>query len=171
MSRTAKSPAEQRPAPPSSRLLRDPGHALALGLGSGLSPKAPGTFGTVAALLLWWPLSQLSLVGYLVATLVVVVAGIGICGRTGRALGVADHPAIVWDEVAGLLIALVAVPAGWYWVLAGFLLFRLFDIVKPPPVGWLDRNLPGGLGVMADDVAAGLLALAVLQILAWGVGV
>ena len=156
-----------KPAPPSPALLRDPGHLLSLGFGTGLSPKAPGTVGTLVGVALWWPLAHLPLVGYLLAVVAITLVGVWLCGRTGRVLGVHDHPAIVWDEVAGYLVAMAALPLGWEWALAGFIAFRFFDIVKPPPVGWIDRNLPGGWGVMLDDIAAGLMALGVLHLAHW----
>ncbi len=98
------------------------------------------------------------------ATLALFLLGVWACAKTGRELGVHDHPAIVWDEVVGYLITMTGAPTNWQWLLGGFLLFRLFDILKPWPVRWFDRRVAGGLGVMADDVVAGLMALAVLQI-------
>ncbi|QSX38162.1 phosphatidylglycerophosphatase A family protein [Shewanella sedimentimangrovi] len=143
--------------------LKNPWHFLALGFGSGLARKAPGTFGTLAAVPLYLLLAQLPLAAYLVATAVAVVLGIYICDRASRDMGVHDHGAIVWDEVAGLLITLIAAPAGWHWLLAGFVLFRLFDILKPWPIRVLDAKVHGGLGIMADDVLAGIFAWACLQ--------
>jgi phosphatidylglycerophosphatase A len=92
--------------------------------------------------------------------------GIWICGRTAASLGVADHPSIVWDEVVGILITMAAAPVGWRWLVAGFLLFRLLDIAKPWPIGWLDRHVQGGLGIMLDDAVAGFLASVALQVIA-----
>ena len=91
------------------------------------------------------------------------VVGIWICGQTARDLGVHDHGGIVWDEIVGMLIALTAAPPGWLWLVAGFAMFRLFDVVKPWPISTLDREVGGGLGIMLDDILAGLCALAVLQ--------
>ncbi|MBK1691583.1 phosphatidylglycerophosphatase A family protein [Ectothiorhodospira mobilis] len=154
--------------PPAASILRDPVHLLAFGLGSGLSPRAPGTAGTLAAVPLFLLMLQgLPLWAYLLVTALAALAGIGLCGESARRLGVHDHPGIVWDEFVGLWITLIAVPAGWSWILAGFVLFRLFDILKPWPIGWLDRHLGGGIGIMLDDVLAGLYALGVLQGLAW----
>lgn len=112
---------------------------------------------------LYLALHGLPLAGYLAATAMVIGLGIVVCGRAARRLGVHDHPSIVWDEVAGYLVTMCGVPTGWGWVLAGFLLFRLLDIAKPWPIRWLDRRLSGGLGIMADDLLAGLVAMAVLQ--------
>ncbi|HYN77149.1 MAG TPA: phosphatidylglycerophosphatase A [Lamprocystis sp. (in: g-proteobacteria)] len=138
-------------------------HWIAFGLGSGLVPWAPGTFGTIAAIPLYLILALLPLGGYLVALAVVIVLGVWACDRTARDLGDQDPGAIVWDEFAGLLVTLAGAPAGWGWVVAGFVLFRGFDILKPWPISWLDRRLTGGLGIMLDDLAAGLAAWACLH--------
>jgi phosphatidylglycerophosphatase A len=140
-------------------------HLLAFGFGAGCSPKAPGTMGTLLAVGLYLPLSRLPLAAYLAVLAVVIVVGIGLCGRASRDLGVHDHPGIVWDEIAGFLLTMVAVPPDWSWILAGFLLFRLFDIWKPWPIGWLDRRVGGGLGIMLDDLVAGLFAAVCLQLM------
>lgn len=140
-------------------------HWLAFGLGSGLAPKAPGTFGTIAALPLWWLLlADLSPVFYLLFLLVTFAFGVFLCDRTSNDLGVHDHPGIVWDEWVGVWIALFMVPAGWLWVLAAFGLFRFFDIIKPWPIKWLDQKVEGGFGIMIDDVLAGLFALGIVQL-------
>lgn len=146
--------------------LSDPVHFLALGFGSGLAPHAPGTFGTLAAVPLYLLLAGLPLWIYLAVTAVVCTAGIWICDRAARDFGVHDHPAIVWDEIAGFLVTMIAAPAGVIWIVAGFLLFRFFDIFKPWPIGLLDRRVQGGLGIMLDDLLAGVYAAMVLQILA-----
>ena len=152
-----------RPTPAFRELLARPHHLLAFGLGSGLAPRAPGTAGTLAAIPLYLSLSPLSLPLYVAVVVLVSVLGVWLCGATAREIGVHDHPGIVWDEWAGYLLTMTAAPPGWMWVLAGFVLFRLFDIVKPWPVGWADRRLGGGLGIMLDDILAGLLAAACLQ--------
>ena len=145
-------------------LCRRPVHLLAFGLGSGLAPVAPGTVGTLACLPFYWLLSELPLDSYVLAVSALFVAGIAICNTTTQDLKVPDHPGIVWDEWVGYLVAMTAVPPSIPWVLAGFLLFRLFDVLKPGPIGWLDKNIHGGLGIMLDDLAAGLAAAAVLAI-------
>lgn len=156
------------PLPSAKQLLADPRLLLALGFGSGLAPKAPGTVGTLAALPLAWLMQlYLPMWGYGLAILLAGLAGIYLCGYAGRWLGVSDHGAIVWDEFVGLWIALLWVPAGWVWWLYGFVLFRVFDIWKPWPIGWADRQVKGGLGVMLDDILAGAMALAVLQASWW----
>jgi len=141
-------------------------HWLAYGFGSGLLPKAPGTWGTLAAVPLYLLLPPLSLPLYLAITVLAFAVGVWACGRVGEELGVHDHPAIVWDEVVGFFITMTAAPAGWPWLVAGFALFRLFDIWKPWPIGPVDQRVKGGLGVMLDDVLAGLMALGVLQVAA-----
>ena len=145
----------------------NPVHFLAFGMGAGCSPKAPGTMGTLIAVALYLPLSHLPLWAYLLATVIVSVVGIWICGWSARDLDVHDHPGIVWDEIAGYLITMIAAPAGLLWMLIGFVLFRFFDILKPWPISWLDKHVGGDLGIMLDDVAAGIAALGCLQLLAY----
>ncbi len=147
-----------------SHLLRNPIHLLAVGFGSGLAPKAPGTFGTLAAIPLVWLAQQSGNVGYLVLTLLVVIAGIGICSYTAKAMGEHDSPAIVWDEIAGYMVAFIGLPWSWQNLVLAFVLFRLLDITKPGPIGWCDRKLQGGLGIMADDVVAGVATGLTLQL-------
>jgi len=148
-------------------IIKHPAYFLACGFGSGLSPVASGTTGTMAAipilLLLSW--AGLETWQYLLIVVAVIFSGVWLCGKTSKDFGVDDHPAIVWDEFAGFFVTMVAVPVTWYWVLAGFFLFRLFDVIKPWPANWLETNLPGGWGIMMDDVQAGIYAWAVLQIL------
>lgn len=146
------------------QLLRDPGHLLSFGFGSGLSPYAPGTAGTVAAIPFYLLLSYLHPLGYLIATLISVVLGVYLCGRTSKALGVHDHAAIVWDEFAGYFITMLFAPVSPLNVIVGFCLFRVFDIVKPWPASVIDTRLHSGLGVMLDDVIAGIYAMVVLQL-------
>ena len=142
---------------------RNPVHVLAFGLGAGAAPVAPGTAGTVVGLLLYAAIADLPLPVYLALLAIVAVVGVAVCGRTASDLGVHDHPGIVWDEIAGLLVALCGVPVGWGWAIAGFALFRLFDIWKPWPIHWIDERVGGGLGIMADDLVAGLYATVLLH--------
>lgn len=138
-------------------------HWLALGFGSGLAPKAPGTFGTLAALPLVWLLAMLPL-GWSAAVIVAcAVLGVYLCDVVSRDIGAEDHGAIVWDEIVGFAITLWAVPVSIQNVLVAFVLFRLLDIAKPWPICWFDRNLQGGLGVMMDDIVAGVLACLLLH--------
>jgi phosphatidylglycerophosphatase A len=148
--------------PVAAALLRDPVHLLALGFGSGLAPVAPGTFGSVVGLLFGLALAPF---GLWVALTVTTVAGIWICGESARKLGVHDHSAIVWDEVTGMMLTLLAAPATWWGVALAFGLFRLFDVWKPWPIREVDHGMRGGLGIMLDDVmAAGMAAILLLII-------
>ncbi len=146
--------------------LSNPLHLLALGFGSGLSPIMPGTMGTLAAIPFYLLIADLPLWLYGVLLVVGFVAGIKICNAATAAIGRHDHGAIVWDEFIGFGVTMVAAPAGWQWLATGFVLFRFFDMVKPWPIGWFDRRVHGGFGIMLDDVIAGLFALACLQGLA-----
>lgn len=149
----------------SKTVLSSPVHFLAFGFGSGLSPKAPGTMGTLAAIPLYLLLANLPLWNYLLIVLVISVAGVWLCGESSRRLGVHDHGGIVWDEFAGFLLTMTAAPQEWWWIAIGFGLFRLFDIWKPWPVSIADRKVHGGLGIMLDDLLAGVYAWIVLQLL------
>lgn len=146
--------------------MKDPVQLLAFGFGSGLAPVAPGTFGTLAAIPFYLVLQTLSLPLYLVVVLISAVAGIWICGYAAKQLGVHDHPGIVWDEFVGLWITMIAAPVGWLWLVIGFVLFRIFDILKPWPIRWIDRKVEGGFGIMLDDILAGVFAAVVLQLIA-----
>ena len=145
--------------------LKNPIHFVSLGFGSGLAPKAPGTFGTIAAIPVYLLLSNLSIVWYLLATLLVSLLGIAACQYTSDKLNVHDHPGIVIDEIAGYLITMIAAPVNVLWIITGFILFRIFDILKPWPISWLDKKIHGGLGIMIDDIVAGIFALVCLQLI------
>lgn len=149
--------------------LRDPLQLLAFGFGSGLAPKAPGTFGSLAAVALFPLLALLPLPAFLAVLVASAVGGVYICGHAARALDVHDDGRIVWDEFAGQWLALLPLLPLAQWdaraligLAAGFGLFRLFDIAKPWPIGYFDRSVPGGLGIMLDDLIAGAIAAAVL---------
>ncbi|WP_413698579.1 phosphatidylglycerophosphatase A [Psychromonas sp. KJ10-10] len=145
--------------------LTNPLHLGAVGFGGGLPDKAPGTFGTIAAVPLYFLLSFLALETYVIVLIVSSLLGFWFCHVTSRDMGVHDHKAIVWDEFVGYWITMVAVPFSWQWALVGFVLFRLFDILKPWPISWLDKKMQGGFGIMIDDIVAGIFAAIVLQIL------
>lgn len=154
-------------------LLATPAGWLACGFGSGLTPVAQGTFGSLAALLPWLLLRELSWPLYVIVLLLGFGIGVWACNVGGRALGVDDHRSLVWDEFIGQWIALspLLIPtllgAGgfrWWMLVAGFALFRLFDVWKPWPIRWLDRRVKGGFGVMIDDVIAGIFAAAALAL-------
>ncbi len=143
--------------------MRSPSLFLAFGFGSGLAPKAPGTFGSLAGLAIWFLLADLSLPTYLMLVAVSGLCGVFICGTAAKKLGVHDHGGIVWDEFVGYWIAMFMAPSGLFWVLLGFVLFRLLDIFKPWPIKWADKGLAGGLGIMLDDVLAGIMAALGMQ--------
>ncbi|MDG1750419.1 MAG: phosphatidylglycerophosphatase A [Thalassotalea sp.] len=145
--------------------LSDPIQFLALGFGSGLVPKAPGTFGTLAAIPLLLLCSSMTTMHYALLVLVMAVVGIYICDYAAKAADVHDHPAIVWDEIVGLFITMFMIPLTWQSILVGFILFRVFDIFKPWPISWLDKHCHGGFGIMIDDVVAGFAALVCMHII------
>ena len=143
----------------------DPGHFLAFGFGTGLARRGPGTVGTLVAFPLFWLLEPRLSDGQFLAALALMFAlGIWVCGRAGRALGVADHGGMVWDEIVAFLLVLFLIPPGAVWQAAGFVLFRLFDIFKPGPIRYFDRTLKGGFGVMFDDLVAAASTLLVLAL-------
>lgn len=165
---TMPAPLENRPeSRPAPDLLQHPAQLIAFGFGSGLAPRAPGTAGTLVAIPLYLLFADLSLLHYTMLIVLAAVLGVWICGVASRQLQVHDHPGIVWDEFVGFWITLWAVPLDWRWVIAGFLLFRLYDIVKPWPVSLLDRKVGGGLGIMIDDILAGMMACLTLHIALW----
>lgn len=147
-------------------LLSDPAHFIALGFGSGLSPRAPGTVGTLLAWALYPLIKRPVSDGlFLILLVSLFVAGVMVCDRTGRALGEHDHGAIVWDEMIAIWLVLLVTPAFFTWQLAAVVLFRFFDIVKPPPIRWVDQQLKGGFGVMVDDLIAAAFAIISLSVL------
>ena len=144
-------------------VLSSPIHFFAFGFGSGLSYRAPGTMGTLVAVPIVWWLSQLSLFYYLCTVVMFSLVGIYLCGESAKRLGVHDHPGIVWDEIVGYAITMIAMPRMWFYFFAGFVLFRVFDITKPWPIREADHRLSGGLGIMLDDMMAGLVSCALLH--------
>ncbi len=140
-------------------------HFLAFGFGTGLAKKAPGTWGTLAGLAVMPLLYMLPLSLALVFIAVASIFGFWLCGRVADDLGVQDHGGIVWDEMVGIWMTLIFLPNTWQWWVLGFVLFRILDILKPWPISVLDRNVGGGLGIMIDDMLAGLIAGAVLYAL------
>jgi phosphatidylglycerophosphatase A len=157
-------------------MLRHPSHVIALGLGSGLSPWAPGTAGS---LLGWWMFSGWMSAAHgphgwsptVFAAVLMFAFAIGVlaCSTTGRHLGVADHGAMVWDEMVAVWLVLYCTPAGLGWQALAVGLFRLFDIVKPTPIRQTEQRFKGGFGVMIDDILAAGYALLALSLLQWAV--
>lgn len=145
--------------------LKDPVAFLGLGCGTGLSPVAPGTMGTLLAVPLVWWLQHYDPVVLYLCTALVIATGSYICGYTADKLGVHDHSAIVYDEVAGYLVTMLVAPTGLAWLIAGFILFRFFDIIKPWPISWFDRQVHGGAGIMLDDIIAGIFSLCCLLLI------
>ena len=144
-----------------------PVHFVAYGFGSGLVPVASGTFGTLVGVALYWFMAPLAALPYAATTAGLWLAGVFICDVTARDLGSHDPGSIVWDEIVGYLVAMYLLPRHWGWMIAGFMLYRVFDIWKPFPVRTVER-WPGGWGIMADDVVAGLYTLALLHLARYG---
>jgi len=148
-------------------LLSHPAHLCALGFGTGLAKKAPGTFGTLVGLPFYWLISGLGVYSQLAIIFAMFLIGIYFCDKTGKALGVSDHGGIVWDEIVAIMLVLTVTPYQWQWWLMAFVLFRLFDIWKPAPIRQCDAKVKGGFGVMLDDLLAAVYAIISLKILLW----
>lgn len=152
-------------------LLWHPLHFVSLGAGSGLSPVAPGTMGTFATVPLVYLCAQLGTTVYITLTVLVCLVGIWSAARTAEALGVHDHSSIVIDEVAGFFLTMTLLEPTWLTLALGFTAFRLLDIAKPWPISVLDRRMHGGLGIMLDDILAGILACAAVHVILWLLGI
>ena len=157
------------PRPPARLILTTPEHCIAFGFGAGLAPVAPGSFGTLVGLPFWLVLMHLSLPYYLLAVVLLFAFGCWICGESARLLGTHDYGGIVFDEIVGWLVACIPLlllrpDHGWLWLVAAFALFRLFDIRKPWPILWLDRQVDGGFGIMVDDALAGVYTAVCLYV-------
>lgn len=163
--------AKQQPLfqPTFSWLLKNPIRFLGFGFGTGLSPKAPGTIGTLPALPLAWLFLSFGFhpLGLVILSLVLFFIGIAICNITERDLGVHDYGGIVWDEIVAMLLILAFVPQTVFWWLLAFLLFRFFDALKPPPIKWFDSKVQGGFGVMLDDIIAAFMSIVILLMTQW----
>lgn len=156
---------------PSFRCLRRPVHLLALGFGAGLVPVAPGTAGSAVALVPAWLMLNLSWPWRIGIVAAVIVAGTWLCGASARRLGAHDHPAIVLDEIAAMLLTSLLMPQRAWWLLPAFVSFRVFDIAKPWPIRDLDHRMKGGLGIMLDDLLAAVYAAVCLQLINWVISV
>jgi phosphatidylglycerophosphatase A len=150
-----------KPVEPSLRfMLSHPAHFISLGFGSGLAPFAPGTFGTLVGLFLTrWLQPMVGDEVFFIGLAVAFAVGLWAAGVTGKALGVSDHGAIVWDEVIAMALITAMLPGAAWKQAWAFLIFRLLDIRKPGPIGWADRNVKGAFGVMLDDLVAAAITL------------
>jgi len=149
---------------PAQYVWKNPWHFLAFGFGLGTLPLIPGTWGTLGGVLFYWLLSGLPLKFYVLVVLSGSIAGCWICEKVSKDIGQYDYSGVVFDEIAGYCITMTAVPASLFNLCAGFILFRIFDIIKPWPIRWIDEHIKNGFGMMFDDVLAGILACAVLQL-------
>ena len=150
-------------------LFAHPANFFSLGFGSGLTPKAPGTMGTLLGLALFWLISSYAMSTQLIVVTILFTIGIYFCAKTGKALLVPDHGAIVWDEIVAIMLVLTFTPYYWQWWIVAFLLFRLFDIWKPYPICYFDAKLKNGFGVMFDDLLAALYSILSLKFIAWSI--
>ena len=162
---------EEQSAQPNWKWLINPMHCLSLGFGFGLSPLAPGTMGTLLGVSIYLLIMDIGVLFYLSIVLVIIGIGTAVAEYTSEALGGRDHRAIVIDEIAGFLVACISLPSDWVYLLLAFVLFRIFDIVKPWPVDFIDQQIKGGVGIMADDLMAGLYTLFCIQSLAFMVSI
>lgn len=144
----------------------NPWHFIAFGFGSGVLPVMPGTYGTLMAVPIYLLFQHLSLIAYGVVCILITVFGAWVSEKVSKEIGIHDYPGMNFDEIVGFMITMFAAPKGWFWVLLGFGLFRFFDIVKPGPIAWIDKNVKGGVGVVLDDCVAALFAWVVLQAVA-----
>ena len=166
MTSAAMNTSPEAPRRPTLRfVLAKPAHFIAFGFGVGLFPLGPGTLGTVLAFPIYYALAQfLSGEALLACIAAAMLIGVWVCQVTGRNLGVHDHGGMVWDEIAAFMLVLYFIPPQPMWQAFAFLLFRFFDIVKPPPIRRLDQKIKNGFGVMLDDVVAAFYALLCLAV-------
>lgn len=151
--------------PVPSAVWKNPLYFIAFGFGSGAVPFAPGTFGTLMAIPFYLVLRLLPLPYYLAFIVLFIIFTSWLCDRISRDTNTHDHPGMCIDEFAGFFVTMIAAPAGFYWILLGFVLFRLFDIIKPWPISYADKNIKGGFGMIFDDVLAGIYAMIIIQAL------
>jgi phosphatidylglycerophosphatase A len=152
----------EQPRATAAFVFGNPAAFLAFGFGSGLSPLAPGTMGTLAAIPFALLLKMLPMTGFWAVLVLLFAFGVYLCGVTGKRLGQHDPGGIVWDEMVAYWLTVAFLPVTWQWFLAAFVLFRVFDIVKPWPIPWVERQFGGGLGIMLDDIVAALYAMLIL---------
>ena len=146
------------------KMLLNPVHFFSLGFGSGLTPKLPGTAGTLIGVLVFILMPDMNWIAYLAIVICAFLFGIFCCQYTAKSLNVHDHPSIVYDEIVGYLVTMFMVPKDWAWILVGFILFRAFDILKPWPISAIDSHVKNGIGIMLDDLIAALFSLSIIQV-------
>jgi phosphatidylglycerophosphatase A len=152
----------------SAKVWQNPVYFIAFGFGSGLMPKAPGTWGTVMAIPIYLLIAGTPWWMYLSIVALAFILGVYVSQKVSKELGVHDHSGIVWDEIVGYLLTMFLLPTTWLWMVGGFILFRLFDILKPEPIRTIDKQVKGGMGIMLDDVLAAIMAWIPLQLIVWG---
>ena len=152
---------------PARKILTDPVNFLAFGFGTGLAPVAPGTFGSLPGVLLFWLTLDFGLYVQLAVAAALALIGVWICGESARRIGVHDHGGIVWDEIVGMYVTLFLAPESVFGFVLAFVLFRVMDIVKPWPIRDLDHSMRGGVGIMLDDLLAALYAALLLALYGW----
>lgn len=145
----------------------NPWYFIAFGFGVGAIPFAPGTFGTLIAIPFYAILANLPIYLYGLIVLLGFIFGCVVCGKGAEQLGVADPSGLVWDEIIGYWLTMIAVPMTGWTIILGFVLFRFFDILKPWPISWCDKHIKGGFGIMFDDIIAAIMSWCVLQIIVW----
>ncbi len=155
---------QKKPLPTPPEVWQDPIYFIGFGLGSGAIPIAPGTFGTLFAIPFYLLIATLPLFWYVIVVVLFILFSSYICDRLSKKIKLHDHPGMCLDEFAGFFVTMINAPFGWQWILLGFVLFRIFDIVKPWPINWLDEKIHGGFGMVIDDVVAGLFACVIIQI-------
>lgn len=146
---------------------QNPWHFIAFGFGSGAIPIAPGTFGTLLAIPFYLALQQLPHTAYLITVILITLGSMWLCGKVSREIATHDHQGMCLDEFVGFFVTMYAVPLSLTWIIIGFLLFRLFDIWKPQPIRYLDEKMTGGVGMILDDVLAGVYSCLILHLLIW----
>jgi phosphatidylglycerophosphatase A len=139
-------------------------HFIAVGFGLGLLPRMPGTWGTLAGVILYLLLMPFSLPTYLIIITLAFIFGCWLCERVAKEMNVYDHSSVVWDEIVGYCVAMIGAPKTTMSMIVGFILFRLFDIMKPSPIRWVDTHMKSGVGMMLDDVLAGLAVCILFQL-------
>jgi phosphatidylglycerophosphatase A len=158
---------DYRVPPIPATIWQKPSHFIAFGFGSGAMPIAPGTFGTLMTIPFYLAIRSFPTSIYVLIVILVALASMWLCERVSKEINVDDHQGMCLDEFAGYLVTMIGAPHGVIWIVLGFILFRVFDIWKPWPVNYVDTHVHGGIGMILDDVLAGIYSLIVLKILTW----